>query len=63
MRDNIRILITDYKKLQGIDTGNNLHKSVAYCIGYADAGWEAVICLPVTLPDKTGHAIPECKKF
>ena len=26
-------------------------------IGYADAGWEAVSCLPMTLPDKTGHAI------
>ena len=46
----------------------NLRRQVKYydkflSIGYADAGWEAVLCLPVTLPDKTGHAIPECKKF
>ena len=31
--------------------------------GCPDAGWEALACLPVTLPNKTGHAIPECKKF
>ncbi len=30
-------------------------------IGYADAGWEALSCLPVTLPDKTGNAIPQCR--
>ncbi len=27
--------------------------------GYTDAVWETLACLPVTLPDKTGHAIPE----
>ncbi len=48
--------------------GTNLRANATIYIkmlysGYADARWEAVICLPVALPDKTGHAIPECKKF